>query len=388
MNDSKVPDVPPPVQPIQSRHEPTLQVKSHHLRGFRLAGLIVVALLIIGLIAGVSAYFLYQNQLRPVSLEKTTERIRVTINSGDTPSAIAQLLQQKKLIRSATAFSIYSKLSHTQGQLKAGVYSLSPHDSVQTIIAHLVQGKSDTFSITFFPGATLVDTSSKPTDQKTDVTTVLERAGYSKMEITQALARQYQGPLFADKPASATLEGYVYGDTYQFDAGSSVEQILQRSFNEYYQKIQQYNIVAGLKQQGLNLYQGITLASIIQREMSAANPNVASQDQRQVAQVFYLRLQKNIALGSDVTAYYGASQINQPQSVSVDTPYNTRLHTGLPPGPIAVPSLGALEATAQPASGNYLFFLSGDDGKTYFATTDTEHEQNVKNHCQKKCAVQ
>jgi UPF0755 protein len=130
------------------------------------------------------------------------------------------------------------------------------------------------------------------------------------------------------------------------------------------------------------LYQAITLASIVQRE----EPDATSQ--KQVAQVFYLRLAKDMPLGSDVTAYYGADQIGAERAVTVDTPYNTRIHTGLPPGPIATPGLTALQAVAAPASGDYLYFLSGDDDVTYFAHTDEEHEANIKAHCQIKCAIQ
>jgi len=73
--------------------------------------------------------------------------------------------------------------------------------------------------------------------------------------------------------------------------------------------------------------------------------------------------------------------------VNLDSPYNTRRYAGLPPGPIASPSASALGAVANPAAGNYRFFLSGDDDVTYFARTDAEHEANIQNHCQKKCLI-
>jgi UPF0755 protein len=75
------------------------------------------------------------------------------------------------------------------------------------------------------------------------------------------------------------------------------------------------------------------------------------------------------------------------RSVATDTPYNTRIHKGLPPGPVATPGLTALQAVAHPAAGDYLYFLSGDDDKTYFAKTDEEHQANITNHCQVKCAT-
>jgi UPF0755 protein len=121
--------------------------------------------------------------------------------------------------------------------------------------------------------------------------------------------------------------------------------------------------------------------------VSAVNTSVASEDQKQVAQVFYTRLEQNMPLGSDVTAYYGADQMGAERTVAVDTPYNTRIHSGLTPGPIAVPSIGALAAVASPAPGDYIYFLSGDDDVTYFAHTEEEHQANIRNHCTVKCAI-
>lgn len=107
----------------------------------------------------------------------------------------------------------------------------------------------------------------------------------------------------------------------------------------------------------------------------------------QVAQVFLKRLRSGMPLGSDVTAYYGADKIGAKRAVTVDTPYNTRIHAGLPPGPVGAPGLAALKAVAYPATGEYLYFLSGDDGTTHFALDDAGHEAN-KVHCKKLCAMQ
>src|SRR5207248_2549788 len=101
------------------------------------------------------------------------------------------------------------------------------------------------------------------------------------------------------------------------------------------------------QKQGLNLYQGITLASIIQREVPGAA------DQKQVAQVFLTRLGMEMPLGSDVTYQYAAKKMGVTPSPDLDSPYNTRKYPGLPPGPIASPGLTALQAVANPAAGNY-----------------------------------
>ena len=195
-----------------------------------------------------------------------------------------------------------------------------------------------------------------------------------------AFAKTYDSPLFDTRPAGKDLEGYIYGETYRFNSGVPVETILQRTFSEYYKVIQDNNLVDKFKSHDLTLYEGITLASIIQREVSGA------EDQKKVAQVFYNRMNQGIQLGSDVTYQYIADKLGLPRDPNLSNPYNTRKYVGLPPGPIASPGLSALIAVASPASTNYLYFLSGDDGITYFSTSEAGHNANILNHCQKGCS--
>lgn len=317
----------------------------------------------------------YQQQLTPVSSD-TSAHVRVTIESGSAPSAIAKQLKQAGVIRSEIAFAIYTKLSNTQDTLKAGVYNLQPSLSTPAIVDHLVSGKQDTFHITFLPGDTLANNRQK----------IIE-LGYNAADVDAALAATYDRPLFAGKPATADLEGYIFGDTYEFDASATVHDILNRTFDEYEAAISENDLVNGFKKQGLTLYQGITLASIVQREVTNATPSVANNDQKQVARVFLNRMAAGMTLGSDVTYQYAAKKMGVDPTPTLDSPYNTRIHTGLPPGPIAVPGVGALVAVANPGVNDYLFFLSGDDNVTYFAKTDAQHQQNVTQHCQKKCLI-
>ena len=92
-------------------------------------------------------------------------------------------------------------------------------------------------------------------------------------------------------------------------------------------------------------------------------------------------------LGSDVTAYYGATISGLPRAVSTDTPYNTRLYAGLPPGPISNFSASSLDAIANPSNTDYLYFVAGDDGVTYFSHTLEEHEALTQAHCKVLCAI-
>lgn len=325
----------------------------------------LVALIILCVLGG---FIWYQAQLRPVNANKDSF-IKVTIESGTGPNAIAKQLKDSGIIRSQEAFSLYTRISHTRDTLQAGTYRLSPSESTPQIVKHLVDGTVDTLTITFLPGATLAQNRE-----------VLIKAGYSAATVDEALAGTYSSPLFDTKPSGGDLEGYIYGETYNFSSNATVEDILNRTFAQYEQVIQDNDLVAKFKTHGLTLYQGITLASIIQREAVTGS-------EAQIAQVFYSRLALDMPLGSDVTYQYIADKTGVPRDPNLDSPYNTRVNTGLPPGPISVPGLASLKAVGDPAPGDYLFFLSGDDNLMYYSRTLDEHEANIKAHCQVKCST-
>jgi len=356
-----------PVQPIALKPPQMLKTKPRKIKKTILWIAVSIVGVIILAIAGAFAW--YQLALRPVNVQDQS-RSRVQIVEGTSPTDIGQQLEEKGLIRSRYAFDIYTRLTGTRNKLQAGTYSLSPSESLQTITDHLVAGKVDTFNMTFLPGASLAENRAG-----------LIKAGYSEAEVDAALSKTYDHPLFADKPAGTDLEGYIYGETYNFDSSATVEQILTKTFDEFQGVIAKNDLKAGFQKQGLNLYQGITLASIIQREV----PGVA--DQKQVAQVFYTRLAAGMQLGSDVTYQYAAKKLGVAPSVDLESPYNTRKYVGLPPGPIATPGLAALQAVAMPAAGDYVYFLSGDDDTTYFSRTFEGHEANIRDHCKVKCAT-
>jgi UPF0755 protein len=331
------------------------------------------------LIIGAAGLMWYQDQLGAIA-PGSKQQVRVEVFSGMGPGDIAGLLQDKGLIKNQQVFGWYVRLEGVENKLQAGQYTLGKGMTVQEIVVHLQKGHTDTFRITFYPGGVLRDTTDRSEKSKTDVTSVLKRAGYTDEAIAVALKKQYDHPLFASKPVSADLEGYVYGETYEFNSSVSIEDILKRTFDEMYAVVQEHDLIKKYKKRGLNLFEGITLASIVQREDKGP-------DQKMIAGVFYNRLKEGMPLGSDPTYQYIADKTGQMRDPSLDSPYNTRKYAGLPPGPIASPGESALLAVTEPTSSNYLFFLSGDDDKTYFARTEAEHERNIREHCQQKCLI-
>jgi len=378
-------DKKPILQPIDGQPSglnlANVKNKNNLPKMFNFKVIITIAAILLSTFLAVVIIFLIE--LSPVGGD--TELKKITITSGSTLSDIGKQLKDESIIRSSIAFDTYVRIIGKKNNLQSGTYRLSSSESTKQIVEHILKGSVDTFDITFFPGGTLVDNSSNATDKKYDITTILRRAGYTDEEISAGLSQTYDTVndklLFANKPVGSDLEGYIYGQTYKFNVGASVHDVLQATLDEFYKQIEDNNLIEKFSSHGLSLFQGITLASIIQREAGGA------QAQKQIAQVFYLRLDLGMSLGSDVTYQYIADKTGVPRATNIDSPYNLRVHTGLTPGPISSPGLSALQAVADPAEGDYLYFLAGDDGTVHYARTEAEHEANIVNYCKIACST-
>lgn len=357
--------VPAPQKPRTSpdQHKDYALPKKRSKKRMVLAGITAIFALVVALI-GLGLWW-YNDALLPRS--NVDSHVRVTIAPGATVQQVGDLLQQKGVIKSGLAFQLYAR-QHNRTSLKAGDYVFSPAQLPTEIVTWLHEGKTDTFNLTILPGTTLKG-----------IKEALAKDGFEAAEIDAAYARTYDHPLLASKPAGVSLEGYIFPETYNLTSSTTVEQLLIRTFDEFYERIQASGIEQALQTRGFTLHEGITLASLVQKEVSNED------DRRQVAQVFERRLEIDMPLGSDVTFLYAAELLGVEPSVSIDSPYNTRRYGGLPPGAIANFNFSALDAVAHPATGDYLYFVSGDDGVTHFSHTIEEHEQNVARYCTKLC---
>jgi UPF0755 protein len=324
-------------------------------------------LLVVATIVAAGVWRLYNENLKAVSTD--TKTVQVVIENGESPATIAQDLYSKSLIRNERFFVMYSWLNNASRYLQAGTYNLSPSQSTQQIVSQLTNGKVATELITILPGQRL--------DQ---IRTSLIQDGFSESEVDAALEpTQYENlSVLADKPKGANLEGYLYPDSYQRSGGTKASVIIQQAIARMGQELTPA-VVAGFKQQGISTYEGIILASIVEKEV------VTESDRRQAAQVFVKRIKIGMPLGSDVTAFYGSELAGAGQDVTYDTPYNTRIRDGMPPTPISNVSKSSLEAVSSPATTDWLFFVAGDDGTTYFSKTVEEHEALTAKYCIKLC---
>jgi UPF0755 protein len=331
--------------------------------------LVIVAAVILLLGVGVvSLRTWYVHNLKPVSSSSST--VYFTVTPGASLHQIAVKLKSAGLIRNSRVFETYVRSNELHDKLQAGTYSLGTSMSVEQIVKKIVDGDVAKNLLTILPQKRL-----------DEVKQAFTAAGYSAGQINQAFdPASYRGhPVLANLPAGASLEGYLYPDSFEKQADTPATDIVRQSLDEM-QKFLSQDTINGFGAHSLSVYQGLTLASIVAQETD--DPAY----QPMVAQVFLSRLAANMALGSDVTAFYASAiaGLSSP-SLGIDSPYNTRLHPGLPPGPISNMTKDALNAVAHPATTDYLYFVAGDDKKIHFSRTQAEHEDAVKKYCTKEC---
>lgn len=331
--------------------------------------LIVLAVSLI-LVGGTAAALRvwYANNLKPVSSSTVADFFTVAQGSG--VHQIALDLEEAGLIRSISAFETYVTANSYRGKLQAGTYRLSPSMSAQTIVAKMVSGDVAKDLLTILPGKRL-----------DEIQQAFSKAGYSAEDIKAAFnPAQYSGhPALASKPVGATLEGYLYPDSFQKLSSTPASTIVRQSLDEMAKYLSD-DIVNGLKNQSLDLFQGITLASIVLKETDN------SSDQPIVAQVLITRLARNMPLQADATAWYASDVAGQPRSLQIDSPYNTYLRPGLPPGPISNVTKSALRAVANPAKTTYLYYFTGEDCKMHYSYGLEEHEAAIARYGVKSCS--
>ncbi len=311
---------------------------------------------------------MYYHNLEPVNASQRSQQ--VTIPKDASLNQITAALKRQGLIRSDWAFKIYVRNKNAQDKLQAGTYTLRSTQNVQDIVALLSQGQVATDLVTILPGQRI--------DQ---IRSNFVRSGFSAADVDAALdpAQYRDQPALVDKPPAASLEGYLYPESFQKTTETNPHTIVKAALDEM-QKHLTPDLRGALVRQGLTVHQGIILGSIIEQEVSKVD------DRPKVAQVFLKRLRQGVKLESDATAPYGAVIAGRPASITFNSPYNTYNNVGLPPTPISNVSESSIKAVAYPTGTDWLFFVSGDDGVTYFSNTIEEHQALTAQHCKRLCS--
>jgi UPF0755 protein len=319
-------------------------------------------MLVAGLAAGAAAWLV----LTPFGPETETF---VAVAPGSSAIRIGRQLETAGVVRSRFAFDLVRWFRH--GTLQTGMYRFDHPAPVTEVFARIARGDVFTKSLTVPEGANIFEIAAR-----------VEQAGLgTRRDFLAAAASQTN--LVADlDPEAASLEGYLFPDTYRFSPTVTAAQIVTSM-------VQRFRAVAaqlGLKE---NVHKVVTIASLVEREtaVDAERPLVASVFENRLARKMPLRTDPAVIYGLELTGHWQGTIYQS--DLTRNTPYNTYLHTGLPPGPVANPGIPSLRAAMDPPKTNYLYFVAaGTDaqGHSLFAATLDEHNRNVAGyrHAKKK----
>lgn len=300
-----------------------------------------------------------------------------TVEKGQGLDQISTALQEAGFDVSPFLLKMYAAMDGSSSSFFAGTFEIPRSSSTIDIVELLTSGEvSNEQVITIVEGLTIRQIGAYLEDEGIlDADEFIATA--QNADVTQLYPSSTYTAL-ADKPASASLEGYLFPDTYRVYTESSATQIIQKLLDNFEAQVTA-EIRSGFTEQGLTTYEAVTLASIVEREVRT------TADRKIAAGIFLSRLRLGIALQSDATVnYVTGKQALQPSldDLEADSEYNTYKHRGLPPGPISNPSLASLRAVADPTETDYLYFLSKPDGTTVFSETYEEHLTNKRTYLQ------
>ena len=307
--------------------------------------------------------------------------VNFTVNNGDTISSVASRLENAGIIGNATIFRWYVSTKGTV-DLTPGYYALKPKDNAGSIIEALSTPPAQTFvSVTFPEGMTIAQMAQRLSEKMTFMSVEEFMTAANSPDIDSAL-----------RPKSETfLEGLLFPDTYQISGDDTESRVVARLVSMMERVSRQVDLTAGAKARGFRPYEILIIASLIEREAKVAT------DRSKIAQVIYNRLAKKMKLEIDASVKYGQDPtMSWTDMKATDTPYNTYIHDGLPPTPIANPGKASIQAAlapfgTPPASDpaciglpvgvkcEYFYYVLADEaGGHVFATTYQQHLLNVE----------
>jgi len=277
------------------------------------------------------------------------------VKKGSTLAEAASALKEKHLINFATLFQVIARTYKNNGTIVAGEYSFSEPQSILTIAKRLVDGDFELAPVRV---------------------RVLD--GLSALQISQQLKREL--PDFdADAFYALALpkEGMLFPDTYFFLPGNDPELVVSAMVDNFNVHIREVEVATSISAFGKPINEVLVMASLLEREAPE------TQDRRLIAGILWKRIEIDMMLQVDAVFPYiiGKNSFNLTRAdLLTDSPYNTYTNKGLPPGPIGNPSIDAIVSAVTPIKTNYLFYLSGRDGKMYYSATYAQHLEKKRKY--------
>ncbi|BBI34817.1 endolytic transglycosylase MltG [Cohnella abietis] len=363
-----------PEEPVETARTQSFPAVRRRKPRVLLWSFLIASGLVLSVLVGVLLYL--WNGLRAPAASATP--VKITISSGMRAQKVAEELEQNGLIRSSFLFSVWLKMQGEGSKFQAGVYELTPGLTRDEIVTKLNNGD-------IIAGATIRFTIPEGFTVQQIATRLADIAGIDKAKFIEAAGKPQQltGSLWtknlpSDNSLRFPLEGYLFPETYEMKSGSTEVDLINRMLSELDHKLDQlpedWQIV--LEERGLTVHQLLTIASLVEREV------VIDEERPIVASVIQNRLKKKMPLQIDATIQYLLDKQKERllnADLKVNSPYNTYVNQGLPPGPIASPSLKSIEAALYPEKTDYFYYVTKKDGTNshLFAVTYKQHQKNI-----------
>ncbi|HEX2514184.1 MAG TPA: endolytic transglycosylase MltG [Chloroflexota bacterium] len=308
----------------------------------------------------------------PVAEGETTAFV---VRQGETTGSIAERLTQTGLVAHPTIFRFWVQWKGAEGRLQAGEYRLRQGMSMDEIIDAMLTARARDVAVTFVEGRRL--------EEYAEILQGADVGIEGQRFLELATRGNFAYDFLESKPPGATLEGYLFPDTYRVIPGkTTAEELIHQMLKRFGENMPPQVREQAQKNTGLNVHQTVVLASIVEREAQVKG------ERPRIAAVYTNRLRDRECLCADATIQYGIGKgpewwpvlRQQARTIEPQNPFNTYTNPGLPPGPIASPGASALQAAAEPEKTAYKYYVRNDvqnDGSHVFALTLAEHEQNI-----------
>jgi UPF0755 protein len=301
--------------------------------------------------------------------------VNFVVEPGETASGIASRLEEQGFISDAGLFKAYVRFHKLDANLEAGEHVLRRTMTMEQVASELLYAQLREIQLTILPGwriEQIAEMLAEKTSINPEEFLLIARTG------------AFDYTFLASRPPGSSLEGYLVADTYRLPADADAKALVERLLQDFDQRVT-LEMRRDAQAQGLSLHELVTLASIVEREalLDEERPIVASVYLNRLDSVLpeadgYLRADPTFQYvrGYDPVTGRWWAPFQVEDVTSLDSPYNTFLHAGLPPGPICSPSLASLKAVIYPAETEYLYFYARGDGSHAFAKTYEEHLEN------------
>ena len=320
---------------------------------------LVIGLIVVLLAAAVWFNYEFRKQHSPAE-----EKIIFTVEKGANVRTVARDLVGEGLMAKSWPFVLGYRFFYSEETIKAGEYAFSPPFSAKDILTKILEGEVNLYPVTIIEGLT-----------RREIAAHLNAAVF--LENEDFLEASSNREMIADlDPLAENLEGYLFPETYHFPQNTPSD-VIVREMVAHFKKVFTPEWKRQASKLGLSIRETVILASLIEKETSV------NEEKPVVSGVFHNRLRIGMKLDCDPTIIYGLKEEGRfdgnlrKRDLSWDSPYNTYVHSGLPPGPIANPGKDSIQAALYPAEVDFLYFVSKNDGSHQFSATYSEHLKAV-----------